>query len=204
MIDNVTVLHRPKPPEIYFPGGTSTFYNPVAKWTVAKSRRDKGAEIYQDLRAHPWMDITQAARPFNRFAQLAFGVDRDMHAAPATTRLRQPASAVGPIVVGRTLGGGASPFGPGGVVGMPGDVQQNIFFGRDTSNYSSRWETPVSRPDPMDLDEPDPRDTGRRRDGTVGPARTSPDRSHSRVRPRGRSGTRRDQTGEDTDDFAFE
>lgn len=194
MIDNVTVLHRQKPPEFYFPGGASTHYNPVAAWSVARSRRDKGVEIFQDLRAHPWMDITQASRPFNLFSQLAFGVDRDMHATSAIDRLRMPPSAHGPIVAGRTLGGDGSPFG-GGVVGT-GEVQQNIFFGRDVSHTSSRWH-PVEREDDPGFFREEAEDeeaamTARIEDAMAGPARTSMsvDRARSRGRSRGRPSSR--------------
>jgi hypothetical protein len=187
MIDNVTVLHRPKPPDFYAPGGAATHYRPVAKWAVSRSRRDKGAEIYQDLRSHPWMDITQATRPFNLFTQLAFGVDRDMNAAPAISRLRQRPSAVGPIVAGRTLGGDGSPFGGGGVVGT-GEVQQNIFFGRDVSNLANRWETQVPHKQEGDDEE---EDESAKLEGMAGPAHTATamSLSRSRSKSRGRSRT---------------
>lgn len=110
MIDNVTSFRKPRVNQTYAVGSCGTDQFPQAKWAVHRAWRLREKTVYQDLRRHPWRDVMQATRPFGHFAQIARGVDKDMHDTPLFTRLRSRGGGVFPIVQGRENGPGPNPW----------------------------------------------------------------------------------------------
>lgn len=106
MYDVVTTPRGPHP--------IDTFRGPLppalGNWIEHKSRRQREAEVFQDLQRHPDVGVRQAGKAVNLYNTLSQGVDEDLRRVPYGTRLANPPAGTFPLIVGREVGTGPGPW----------------------------------------------------------------------------------------------
>lgn len=106
MYDVVTTPRGPHPIDTYRGAPPPAQGN----WKEHKSRRQREAEVFQDLQRHPSLGIRQAGKAVNLYGMTSRSVDQELRKVPYETRLHHPPAGTFPLIVGREIGTGPNPW----------------------------------------------------------------------------------------------